>query len=200
MIALHFVGDGERDGQTVPHLVRRILASHHQRDVHFAPSLAAWARLSRKGYARKLRFAQLQAEDRRCAGLVATVDRDKTPAKSRLKILKDARNESRAAGQTIPIALGEANPHGEAWLTADPTAVRDALGLSSEMVLSTGLSPKDELTRLWRERASAVRHFSATDALAEISKRVDVKVVATVSDSGFDEFADEVCEEIGPLV
>jgi hypothetical protein len=113
MIRIHFVADGPRDGVTVPHLVENILGvqiepkTHNWRDIRLQ---------SGKGYQRRLRFSILRAIDDDASGLVAVVDRDKSAPRVKLRELQAERESYRIERATFPTALGEAAPHGEAWL------------------------------------------------------------------------------------
>jgi hypothetical protein len=81
MIRLLFVGDGERDAATNPHLVSTIIGAP------VAPATTGWPRLSRagSGYDRKLLFAIRTARHTGLDGVVATVDRDKSRRWDRLR-------------------------------------------------------------------------------------------------------------------
>src|SRR5208337_5149949 len=139
MMLILFVGDGERDAATIPHLVMRIL------DVELASTSRNWAHLhgAGKGYQKKVRFAVLQAIDEGAVGLVAVVDRDRAPQRGRLRELREARDRDRMERPSFPTAFGEASPHGEAWLLDDPTAIRDALGLDPKVEIPTVLRTRN---------------------------------------------------------
>ena len=51
--------------------------------------------------------------------------------------LREARERDRMERPPFPTAFGEADPHGEAWLLDDPTAIRDALELDPEVEIPT---------------------------------------------------------------
>ena len=70
MIKLLVVGDGERDGASIPSLVQTILERPVQSEFE------RWPRLQKKGLGAKLRFATIQARNRKNDGLVAVVDAD----------------------------------------------------------------------------------------------------------------------------
>lgn len=202
MIRLHFVVDGPRDYRVIPKLVEHLL------DAAVAPTCAAWARLHApraagrrriRGLHQKLLYAIRQARDQGATGLVATVDRDKTP-KPRLKTLKAARDHERAHHPTFPAALGEANPHAEAWLLDDPVAVREALNLARDTEIppvTRTKSPKNALDDLIAN--SPPSPGDHLDVLADIAEQLDATRCAHTRKTGFHAFAEEVRTELGPL-
>ena len=60
----------------------------------------------------------------RAAALVATVDSDNT--EGRLAELRAARDEEQRKAH-LPVAVGEAHPHGEAWLLDERATLESAL-------------------------------------------------------------------------
>lgn len=152
MIPLWFVGDGPRDGAALPKLVETILGSPVRGE------FSRWARLHSRTtatYARKLRFATLQAQDAKAIGLVAVVDADTLP--ERIRQLAAARTDHRNVNPPFPTALGQANPHGEAWLLDDPAAVRKCLSLETNVAVLpvTKCEPKSALEDLIRQSTRA---------------------------------------------
>ncbi|MCH7885708.1 MAG: hypothetical protein IIC01_10715, partial [Planctomycetes bacterium] len=116
---LLFVGDGDRDAATVPHLVEGILG------LEITDEFRSWKKLrlqpkstprGLRGYTPKLMYAVRAARSRGLDGVVATVDRDAEEPRSRLAKLQEGRDLDRREDPALPTALGEANPHGEAWL------------------------------------------------------------------------------------
>jgi hypothetical protein len=192
MIPIHFVGDGKRDAATIPHIVRNTLR------IEIAAVPLQWARLhgEGRGFSRKLGFAIRAAEADRAAGLVAVVDRDKDRKHHRLGELDAERSRSREAGRSIPIALGEAAPHGEAWLLDDAPAVRSALGLDEDVNVPnvrTTSNPKAALDKIIND--SGFDSDSKMDALAEIARRLDPARCLHRNDTGFGAFVDDVRSE-----
>ncbi|HEV7224363.1 MAG TPA: hypothetical protein VGN42_16760 [Pirellulales bacterium] len=127
MIHLFFVGDGPRDGATLPPLVERILGAE------VSVTFREWRPLhlrGKGGYGGKLQFIIRAARDAGASGLVAVVDRDKDPRRRRLRDLAAGRAGDRASAPPFPTALGEAVPHVEAWLLDDLAAVRQSLRLA----------------------------------------------------------------------
>jgi hypothetical protein len=198
MIHLLFIGDGPRDHATVPHLVERIL------DAPVRPALSTWARLHRlgsgSGFSRKLRFATLQAQEANTNGLVLTVDADRDPARRKLKELRNAREAQRTQHPRFPTALGEAAPHGEAWLLDDPAAVSQALHLDPNTSIpgvSNVRSPKAALETLIQVSSRA--NERVLEVLADISRLVDPDRYMHANETGFRSFAVEVRHELGPV-
>jgi hypothetical protein len=196
MIRLLFVGDGERDAATNPHLVSTLTGSSVD------PTTIAWPRLNRagRGYDRKLLFAIRQARDDGLGGVVATIDRDRSPGRDRLRELEAARAKDRETATPLPAALGAADPHAEAWLLDDPVAVRTVLRLPRDAQIPNVrriANPKAELTRLHARSPRADE--TARTILAEIAQALDPRRLSHERDTGFAHFADDVRHEIGPL-
>jgi hypothetical protein len=199
MIELLFVGDGPRDHAIVPHLVERVLG------VIIQATTTHWARLhqqgARKGYRRQLRFAILQARDADAKGVVATVDTDKDLRRQKLKELRLAREEDRESSPAFPTALGEADPHGEAWLLDDRVAIAQVLGLAADMVpnVRKTRSPKEALEELRRGCAEA--ETPILEVLAAIARLVEPSESRCphAKQTGFHALGEEVRRELGPL-
>ena len=191
---LLFVSDGERDAQTVPCLVERILETPIKFEVR------PWARLQGRGrgYKKKLQYALHQARGLPVCGVVATVDRDRDEPLRRLNELKKGLGEDREKNQPVPTALGEAVPHGEAWLLDDSVAVRQALDLPSEVKIPAvrKVDPKTVINGLISESSLAADHMRA---LSEIARAVEVSRSPNAKKTGLAAFAKEVKSELGPL-
>jgi hypothetical protein len=197
MIRIHFVGDGPRDAATIPELVKTILGAEIQLTGH---KVTNWFHLRDKGYEKKVLFALLQAQDLNASALVAVVDRDKDPKGGRLQKLRQGRDQHGNKHRPIPAALGEANPHGEAWLLDDEAAVREALKLDPEtpvLPVNKARSPKGELESLIA--VSRRRKELSIDVLADIARLVQPDRCRHKSQTGFEDFMREVHTEIGPL-
>jgi hypothetical protein len=200
MIRVHFVGDGERDAATVPHLVRNILRIEiHETTTH-------WPRLNSAGtgFPKKLRFAMKQTIDAAADGLVAVVDRDKAEKRSRLKELQAGRAEWRAnvIAPPLPTALGEASPHGDAWLLDDPAAIRQALELADDVEIKTVRKTKEPKTTL-NELIKGSKYRNEKDikiVLADIARLVDHQRCAHRDETGFGEFVKDLIAEFGHFV
>ena len=192
---LLFVGDGEREAQTIPFLVERIL------DTPVEAEARNWARLhssAGRGYDRKLLFSLRQARDLCVRGLVATVDRDTDKPFRRLNELKKGLTQDRKNNSEIPTALGEAVPHGEAWLLDDAAAVREVLGLSASVKISSvgKVDPKSTLDDLISDSAFSSDHMTA---LRDIARAVDISRCPNAKKTGLDTFAEEVRTALGSL-
>lgn len=196
MTHLFFVGDGERDAATAPAIVRRLL------NATFRSTCQRWARLhgAGRGYGRKLLYALRQARDRKADGLVATVDADKEKKGRRLRTLRNARESDRSRFPTFPTALGEAVPHGEAWLLDDPVAVREAMNLPSDTKIPPvpkSSNPKETLHQLLGKSPRAEER--PLQVWADIAGRVDASRCRHGKATGFHAFVDDVRRELGPL-
>jgi len=196
MIRLLFVADGPRDAATVPHFISSILGTSVE------PRTTPWVRLNRsRGYAGKLRFAGIQAKEIGAAGLVAVVDTDKAPSGGRFREMRKARDEIRTTTAPYPTALGEATPHGEAWLIDDQVAVRRALRFEAAIPITTirkTKNPKETLNALIRQSERAEDELM--DVLADIARGVDPSRCVHGGETGFLRFMDEVNAELGPLL
>ncbi len=196
MISILLIGDGPRDEATVPHMVEKLL------NTRIRTEFRQWAHLhgSGKGYEKKVRFGVLQARDMNAVGLLAVVDQDKARGGSRLRSLREARDADRTVHPPFPTALGEAIPHGEAWLLDDPHAVRQVLEFDSRVEIPNvrkTRSPKETLNELFRK---SQRNDDWMDLLGEIAQRIDVSRCHHSDETGFSDFVEEVRHEFGPLV
>lgn len=195
MMKLHFVGDGPRDEATIPHIVERVL----QVPIH--TEAIPWARLTAirgSGYARRLRFAIRQAVDAAADGLVAVLDADKDP--KRIQELRKGRDEDRQTSAPFPTAVGQAEPHGDAWLLDDPAAVRTILNLAADVeVISVRKSknPKGDLNQL--VRASSRGEDDILVVLTDIARVLEVFRCNHGKETGFSDFVEDVERELGPV-
>jgi hypothetical protein len=199
-LKLLFAGDGPRDEATVPRLVSRLLGAEIE------AVFEAWRGIrlqggakGLKGYGRKLLFLIRLARDRDLAGVVATVDCDRGAPREKLRDLMAARSRDREAGHAIPVALGEAIPHLEAWLLDDPVAVRTALELPTAAEIKSPSkvdSPKAELHGLHRDSTCDLTEM---EMLAAVARMLDVARCNHCDSTGLAEFCREVHAELGPL-
>jgi hypothetical protein len=196
MIRLLFVGDGERDAATNPHLVTVITG------LEVNPSHKAWTdlRLAGGGNDRKLLFAIRQARDEGLEGVVAAVDHDKSSGRDRLRVLVDARNKDRETAPGLPTAVGCAIPHAEAWLLDDAVAVRTVLRLDNRAAIPNVRridSPKEELGKLHAQSPRADEPIRTM--LTEIAQSLVPNRCQHSKETGFEAFANDIEDEIGPL-
>jgi hypothetical protein len=187
MIDIFFVLDGPRDHITVPPLVGHILG------LSIRPQTMPWARLRQKGnakgYQRQLQFAIRQAQDAKTAALVAVIDRDAASRREKRKELIAAREQS--AG--YPVALGQADPHGEAWLLDDPVAIRRGLGFTGDAEIPNIRdveSPKDTIEQL--RKNSELSGEPILQVLQAITKHVDPSRFQHAKETGFEAFEKDV--------
>lgn len=141
-----------------------------------------------------------RAREQGLDGLVATVDRDRSPGRDRLGSLDAARKEDRQARPPLPTAIGCADPHAEAWLLDDPRAVRDALRLEASTPVPNARKvddPKQALNDLHSgsPRARDLRLL----VLAEIAAKLDPARCSHRAETGFGRFVEDIRREIGPL-
>ena len=205
MIRIHVIGDGDgdRDGATVPALISNLLGMEVE-GTFFpwnSPPESKGRKLrmnTRGGYAKKIAFAIERARHDRAAGLVAVVDRDVEPTGDRLDSLRLGRESDRQVRAPIPTAIGEAVPHGEAWLLDDRVAVRDSLYLEDRDLHAIDESnPKSALDALIR--ASSRREEPHLDVLHDIAGRVDRSRSPNAARTGFAPLADQVRHEFRDL-
>lgn len=194
---LLFVGDGERDAATVPLLVERIMSAR------FESTCRRWARLNGKGkgYMRKTLYALRVDRDISADGLVATLDTDKEKKGRRLRQMQEARDADREKHSPMPTALGEATPHGEAWLLDDPAAVRTAMNLANDALIPTVRRTADPKGALHELLGQSPRKADRPLVVwADIARELDPDRCAHGKRTGFRSFVEEVRTELQPLV
>ena len=201
MICLLFVGDGDRDAAMLPPLVANALGAPVSDD---HGNFKAWHNLrfhKSKGYARKLRYAMRLAVDAGSQGVIAVVDRDTEKKGRRLRQLRDARAADRDCGLALPMALGEASPHGEAWLLDDQKAVRSGLGLEANAPIPSVTKTKDPKDALQNLIEGSPRSGERTiELIKKIAENIDPNRCTHAKVTGFEAFAQDVKAELGPLV
>jgi hypothetical protein len=129
------------------------------------------------------------------------VDTDNDSVGEKLRRLREARNADRQSSPPFPIALGEANPHGEAWLIDDQVAVRGALCLPGDYQIKTVRqvkSPKDEIHALRKQSNRA--EDPMTDVLEDIARGLDHSRCMHARETGFDGLLQEVRTELAPCI
>lgn len=197
-LRLWLLGDGERDAAMLPPILEQALGEPVE-VANERPAERSWhgLTLAGGGYARKLAFAARQALDARADGLVAVVDQDRAEPRARLRELERGREQARARVAT-PVAIGEARPHGEAWLLDDAVAVRLALELPPAAAIPTVRDGQakpalDELID-----ASPRAGERPVDLLAEIARALDPGRCAHAKETGLADFVDDVRRELSP--
>lgn len=197
MTRLLFVGDGARDEAILPPLVSTIL------NACLTPEFDAWARLNSagRGYDRKLRYQILRARDRDCVGVVAVVDQDKDRQGRRLRSLRQSRDEFKMQHRYVPTAVGEAIPHGEAWLIDDPKAVRSGMGLATDTEVPAWRERDDCKSLLETLHAGCPRrNDSARQIWANIAAEIDPARFLHPGETGFEAFAADVRAELAGAI
>ena len=129
-------------------------------------------------------------------GLVAVLDRDTAPAGDRLDQAKAGVERDRSDLHRVPVptALGEANPHFEAWLSDDGDAVRSVLKISAEEAVP-GVA--DGSPKVTLERLVADRGMDRDETKAAVAAAVDVVRCRSAGDTGLAEFVAELRREFG---
>jgi len=193
---LLFVGDGFRDEVVLPKIVRKA-APQAQSDK--PDKFRAWTtglRLHRgSGYQRKLRLAIQIARDNELDGVVAVVDRDRANRGERLAKLTKGRELDRAnlAVNPLPVAIGEANPHAEAWLLDDLNSVRQVLSLDSTVSVPKCKDPKETLHQLISQHAE---NETEIDILSRIAEALDPQRCRHAKETGLEGFLEDVRAEL----
>lgn len=136
--------------------------------------------------------------------MVATVDQDRAPARERLGELVKGRAEARERPDLVafPAAVGEARPHGEAWLLDDPVAVRDGLYLPGQVQVPAVSKVKDPKSAL-ADLDALVDHppgEAPIDRLARIARALDPTRCRHAKDTGFADFVADLRSELGRLL
>lgn len=157
MMRLLCVGDGPRDERPLPALLENLLGQEldctyedwrqqrrHGRRQGIGPG---------RGFHRKVAEALLKVRRLGFDGLVAVLDRDTAPGGDRLRQARRGLAEDRARPErvVVPVALGEAAPHFEAWLLDDGNAVKLCLNIAATETIprvDKCRSPKLEFERL----------------------------------------------------
>jgi hypothetical protein len=154
---------------------------------------------SGKGYDKKLLFALRQALDRGVAGLVLVFDADRHP--DRLREIRKAREDDRAKhGHRLPTALGQADPHGEAWLVDDAKAVRTVLRLVAGAEVPNVGKVRDAKAALHALIGGCSRNGEKVVGLmGEIAAALAETRCAHAHSTGFRDFAEDVRRELGAL-
>jgi hypothetical protein len=197
-IRLMLAADGDRDDASIPPIIERVLGS--QVEVTTLPWKSKRLNNAGHGYVRKLKFMIRVARDERADGLIAVIDCDNHKKQERLREMAAAREEERNRPNSVPTALGEANPHVDAWLLDSPQAIRQALGLPNNAEIVNVLRsryPKDSLDELIRGSASA--DDLPWNSLRAIAQLVDPDRCVHSKETGLRAFVEEIKTELGHL-
>jgi hypothetical protein len=201
---LLFVGDGSRDIAVLPALVENLL-DVSDGSVRTDSVFKQWRDIELfeggTGYRRRMQFAIAQARAERIQGLVCAVDCDKAHPRERLKELNNARDADRTKNTSLPTAIGEARPHGEAWLVDDPDAVREGLSLDSNVHVPSYKKikdPKAELNKLL-DAGGATDGAARCAKMILIAEKLDPDRCKNGKATGFNEFVEEVVRELQVL-
>jgi len=189
MIDVIVLGDGPRDGATVPHFVETHLG------VRVSPKFRAWKdlELARGGYERKLKWVAREAIADRVKWIVLTVDTDKDPQRDKLRRLRDGCDQMPQIGVLVHVAIGEATPHAEAWLLGDQRAVRESLQLPASTVIPTPVAVKDSKKALQELQGQSDRcNDPILEVLADIARRVRPTRCTHKKETGFQSFLDNL--------
>lgn len=212
-VAIHFFSEGKTDlGEgveldtattgVVPILVRTLCGKPDGMRVR----RRRYAHLEGKGLWQKVRFAKWQARGSSAAAVfVVDSEGDVTVMKKELAELERGRD---ASGASLPMAVGVAQPCIEAWLLADPSAIRRGLHLANqpntpdepEMLPAPCDNPDNNpKTALAAACGSPKGDLAARQKWAITAAMDDMAAVRNRCPQGFDPFADEVEEHIRPL-
>jgi hypothetical protein len=95
------------------------------------------------------------------------------------------------------VALGEADPHGEAWLLDDPVAIRRGLGLTANSEIPNIRdveSPKDKIEEL--RKNSEKSEEPILEVLQAITNHVDPSRFRHAKETGFEAFEKDVKHQL----
>lgn len=115
-------------------------------------------------------------------------DQDVSPSSRRKEIEEKIKQTNELFLSKVAIALP--NPHIEAWLLLDDSAVKRLLGIKGSLPLPHGdLPPKNRLTALYHESHNYCK--SQNDLRVEIAQTMDLNICAR-KDSGFAKFLQDI--------
>ncbi len=202
-----FAGDGTLERVALPVFVRRILEKAARHSISVFPEFHAWSSLHlhfpgevgrNAGLPKKVEFLARNAADFGAVAVVVVVDGDDWPAERR-SALRRGRDLAHERGAHVPIALGVAVPHGEAWLVGDRSAVLDALGDSAEEPAPwPDGDPKQQIEALLAR--GAADGPSRLEMHGRVAETADLRRIETASSNGFAEFRSDVRQNLGVLV
>jgi hypothetical protein len=206
MIPVLLAGDGERDRIMIPPLLESLFGVRVD-----LVEFRAWSKIelsrkqrTNKGYEAKLISLVQSALIRNPKPLVvATVDTDSDKlGEKRRRLEATLASEEIVRQQQVIVIVGEANPHAEAWLLADPQAIREALDLDQDCSIPTiraSKYPKDDLDALCDQSRY---HKEPLDYwLTRVARCVRGNRCTAKNQTGFDAFETHVqaaLSRIGP--
>ena len=204
---LLIVGDGPRDGFSLPPLIANGLGraiTHRFQDWHYV-TIRDGARVrtgSRmqggKTVRRKLLFLLQTVLADGFDGLVIVADRDTAARRDRLREMTDWRAAARAEPEyhAVPIALGEANRHVEAWLLDDAQTVQEVcrLAAGAKVPAADCRQPKATVDGLLFAAG-----FGLEDGLAALAAGVVPDRCRRAGDTGLKQFLSDLRNEFAGL-
>ena len=205
---LLIVGDGPRDGFSLPPLVAAGLGRairHRFQDWHYVTikggrRMATGSRMQGgKTVRRKLLFLIETVLADGFDGLVVVTDRDTTDPRKQLREMIEWRAAARVEPEyhAVPVALGEANRHVEAWLLDDAQAVQTVCGLGAEFKIPAAdcREPKEGLDPLLFAAG-----FGVENGLAALAAGVVPDRCRRAGTTGFKQFLDDLRAELSAFV
>ena len=209
-LKLLIVGDGPRDGFSLPPLVRTALGreiAHQFQDWHYVlfkdggrvPERGRVRLLGGKIVRRKLLFLLETVLADGFDGLVVVADRDTAGRRVRLREMTEWRTVAQDVPEyhAVPIALGEANRHVEAWLLDDAQAVQQTCGLPADAAIPGAdcRDPKAEVDSLIHAAG-----FTLEGGLAAVAVAVSPDRCRRPQTTGFKQFVDDLRREFAHLL
>ncbi|HUU23082.1 MAG TPA: DUF4276 family protein, partial [Phycisphaerae bacterium] len=188
----------------LPRLVHRLLGSPDSIRYDCRPlrSVMHVHGKARNDFARKVKGAMRTAKLQGHKGVVVVIDRDREPDRKRIGALREGR-DSMQADVPVPCAVGTAVETFDAWMIADPAAIRAAGGDASmsrpdpeklDGRAETDRHPKVLATKAFGGRRELPQKY------AEVAASVDIDLLRRCCPQGFAPFAAEVEERLLPVV
>ena len=201
-LKLVIVGDGPRDGFTLPPLIGTILGRPVEplfRDWHYVGFGDGVRLQGLKSARRKLGFLLAAVVTDGHDGLVVVTDRDTDGRRDKLRELQGWRDRVRTDPDffSVPIGLGEANRHVEAWLLDDWQAMQQVCGLPADAAIPGAdcREPKAELDALIYGAG-----FTLESGLAAVAIAVAPDRCRRPQTTGLKQFADDLRSEFARLL
>ena len=200
-VIIEVIGEGKTDVGVVPILIRKLCDQPATMQIKRTP-YAALQQLG--GRYRKIRFAKRQASISGRHGLVFVVD---TEGELLNKVIEELITGRDSCYPELPTAVGVAHPCIEAWLLADPAAVKKGLNLKEKPVfpaepesLDAPQHDRDENPKTILARCVGPRKaLSAKETCAIAEEIRDLTRLESGCPKSFKPFAEEVRTHILPL-